>query len=95
MCGKKKKVKGDSKFRVTIKGIAFDPGDIALFVCSLEDSDYFCNVIPSYTRDLKQKVNFSGMKDQGAMSEFALECYLANYVRKQDTAASGVRDSNF
>ncbi len=92
---KKKKIKGDSKFKVTIKGVAFDPGDIALFVCSLEDSEYFCNVIPSYTRDLKQKVKFSGTKDQGSMSEFALECYLANYVKKQDTVASEVKGSDF
>jgi hypothetical protein len=42
---------GGVRFKVVINGIAADSSDVAAFVCKLEDSPYFCQVYPSYSRN--------------------------------------------
>ena len=41
---------GDVRFRVVIGGVAADMGDVAALICMLEDSPYFCQVVPSFSR---------------------------------------------
>ena len=69
---------GNVRFKIIIKGIAFAQGDVAGFICKLEDSPYFCNVIPSYTRNVKAKVGTLFCAKGYQISEFELSCYLAN-----------------
>ncbi len=42
---------GDVRFRVVISGVAADGGDVAALICNLEDSPYFCQVVPSFSRN--------------------------------------------
>ena len=50
MNGKQKLPLGDVRFRVVIGGVAADMGDVAALICMLEDSPYFCQVVPSFSR---------------------------------------------
>ena len=76
---------GDIRFKIAISGYAADSSDVAKLVCKLEDSSYFCNVYPTFSRntDLGGKVIFSGNIDQ--LSEFEIVCYLANYRQKKNS----------
>lgn len=42
---------GDVRFRVVLSGVAADAGDVAALICKLEDSPYFCQVVPSFSRN--------------------------------------------
>ncbi len=46
---------GDVRFKVVICGIAADAGDVASLICRLEDSPYFCQVVPSFSRNAQVK----------------------------------------
>ncbi len=41
---------GDVRFRVVISGVAADSSHVAVLICRLEDSPYFCQVVPSFSR---------------------------------------------
>jgi hypothetical protein len=83
---------GDVRFRVVIAGVAADAGDVAALICKLEDSPYFCQVIPSFSRSatielnratpapaLRDVTDVAGTKGTVQVSEFEMNCYLANY----------------
>ncbi|MHC4072063.1 MAG: hypothetical protein ACYSWW_07845 [Planctomycetota bacterium] len=94
---------GDVRFKVVIAGVAADAGDVAALICKLEDSPYFCQVIPSFSRsatvdfdratpapafrvvtDADKTTPETGNRVRGAkgtvqVSEFEMNCYLANY----------------
>ena len=89
---------GDVRFRIVISGVAADGGNVAALICKLEDSPYFCQVVPSFSRNavintsgkpyLNSKTkddntNRSVQKNEGdgqiQVSEFEINCYLANY----------------
>jgi len=67
---------GDVRFKVVIGGVAADAGDVAALICKLEDSPYFCQVYPSFSRNRKIKVRAG---EDLQVSEFEISCYLANY----------------
>jgi hypothetical protein len=46
---------GDVRFKVVIRGIAADAGDVASLICRLEDSPYFCQVVPLFSRNAQVK----------------------------------------
>ena len=50
MNGKQELPLGDVRFRVVIGGVAADASDVAALICSLEDSPYFYQVVPSFSR---------------------------------------------
>ncbi|MCD4831223.1 MAG: hypothetical protein K8R02_05360 [Anaerohalosphaeraceae bacterium] len=62
---------GKFRYSVIISGVAAGAAEVAQLISSLEDSDYFMQVIPGYSRN----VTIAGC--QG--SEFEISCYLANY----------------
>lgn len=83
---------GDVRFKVVIKGIAADASDAADLVCKLEDSPYFRQVYPLYSRNIKVQIAKSSIEDVPITdqsfakiesgfqaSEFEISCYLANY----------------
>jgi hypothetical protein len=39
---------GDVRFRVVICGIAANGSDVTALICKLEDSPYFCRIVPSF-----------------------------------------------
>ena len=50
MSGKQELPLGDVRFRVVISGVAVDASDVAALICMLEDSPYFSQVVPSFSR---------------------------------------------
>jgi hypothetical protein len=81
---------GDVRFKVLINGVASDVSNVAALVCRLEDSPYFCQVLPLFTRnkEVKTAANIRGEKLQ--VSEFEISCILANY--QQDEPYSAMAD---
>ena len=59
--------------KVTIAGIAAEGSDVASLISKLEESPWFCRVIPGYSRSKETK----GV----ATMEFEIGCYVANYVQ--------------
>ncbi|MBN2272648.1 MAG: hypothetical protein JXN61_18690 [Sedimentisphaerales bacterium] len=83
---------GDVRFKVVIGGVAPESSDVAALICRLEDSPYFFNVVPSYSRNTVIRPVRSSVRRSSAVetsggkaatdiraSEFEVSCYLANY----------------
>ena len=62
----------DYKFKVHIVGLAENAENVAGLISSLENSQYFTNVIPGLMQNEKDSSNTS----------FQIDCYIANYVEK-------------
>ena len=41
----------DVRFKVVIAGVAADAVDVGTLICKLDDSPYFCQVVPSFSRN--------------------------------------------
>jgi hypothetical protein len=82
---------GDVRFKVLINGIASDANDVATLICKLEDSLYFCQVLPLFMRskEMKAAANTEGGKFQ--VSEFEISCNLANYRQEEPYFAKGAQ----
>ena len=74
---------GDVRFKVVINGIAADASEVAELVCKLEDSPYFRQVYPSFSRNIEVKITGGPVADSYKVSEFEIVCYLANYREEQ------------
>jgi len=70
---------GNVRFKVVIKGIALNASDVAELICRLEDSPYFCQVVPSFSRNIKTKTGSGPDAMSNQVSEFEISCYLSNY----------------
>lgn len=66
----------DVRFKVLISGVATNAGDIAELICKFEESPYFCQVYPLFSRNREMKLT---TKKNFQVSEFEISCYLANY----------------
>jgi hypothetical protein len=76
------RVIGNVRFKVTIGGIATDASDVAKLICKLENSPYFFQVVPLYSRDTK--TNVSGrITGSYRLNEFQINCYLENYYERK------------
>jgi len=64
------------RYKIVINGIASDGADVAALICNLEDSAYFRQVKPLYTRNFKHRAR-QGENEMN--TEFEINCYLANY----------------
>jgi hypothetical protein len=89
--GKEAPPLGDVRFKVLINGVASDASDVAALICKLEDSPYFCQVIPLFTRNKEMNPappRGAGMKtakvggEKFQVSEFEINCNLANYQQE-------------
>ncbi len=73
--GSKMDFLGESiRHKVVLAGVAADAEEVAKLVCNLEESDYFCEVTPSFSRN-KEIDNYNS-------SEFEISCYIANYIER-------------
>lgn len=84
--GKETALLGDVRFKVVISGVASDGSDVAELICKLEDSPYFCQVIPSFSRNIEVKAGARGAGKNLQVSEFEISCYLANYREEESEA---------
>jgi hypothetical protein len=87
--GREAKGLADVRFRVTLNGVASEPKNVAELICSIEDSPYFFQVIPSYSRNREIKGGSKTEQDAFQVSEFEIVCYLANYTELKES--SGVK----
>ncbi|MHC4500540.1 MAG: hypothetical protein ACYS21_15680 [Planctomycetota bacterium] len=83
---------GDVRFRVMISGVASDAGDVAELICKLEESPYFCQIIPSYSRNKQMKVRQNRARQDLQVSEFEIVCYLANYRQQEPNFAGSAQN---
>jgi len=88
---------GQVKFKVVIAGVAADAADVAALICRLEDSAYFFQVVPMFSRDRQispplaaaaaesDRVELAGPQAARTIdaSEFEISCYLANYRQEK------------
>jgi Tfp pilus assembly protein PilN len=81
---KTKEKPSQNRFRVSINGIASDAASVAELIVRLENSPYFTQVIPSYSRNKQVSENTSRASQQYQVSEFEISCYLANYKEKNN-----------
>jgi hypothetical protein len=78
---------GYTRFRITLAGVAAHPSDVADLVCRLDQSSYFRQVSPSFSRGAKLPPGGETTPGDKAgkspemldVTEFELSCYLANY----------------
>ena len=70
---------GSVRFAITMSGIAADAGKVADLICRLEESPYFCQVVPLYTEDKKNQSGNIFAGDRSQITEFEIGCFLANY----------------
>ncbi len=78
---------GHVRFKVVIAGVAADAIDVAALICKLEDSPYFCEVVPSFSQSAEVEAESTppttgtipGAGASIPVSEFEIHCYLANY----------------
>ena len=85
--GKEELFLSDVRYKVVLGGIAAESSEVGRFICSLEDSPYFCSVYPSFTRNRHIKLATgstgrisSGQGENLQVSEFEICCYLANFI---------------
>jgi len=85
-----------SRFRVIISGVACDATNVAELIVRLENSSYFSQVIPSYSRNNQITDRASKGSKQYQISEFEISCYLANYKEKdsQEFSKTGSEQGN-
>jgi len=81
--GKEATLLGDVRFKVVINGVASEASGVARLICKLEDSPYFCQVIPSFSRNSKLKVGDKTDVRNLKVTDFEISCYLANYVQDE------------
>ncbi len=70
---------GDVRFKVVMNGIAVNGSDVAELICKLEDSAYFSQVIPSFSRNTTVRTEGRPAEGELQVTEFEMSCYLANY----------------
>ena len=68
----------DSRFKISIAGIAAQPSDVAELISRLESSPYFCQVMPGFSKNVS--------KNDVQVTNFEIDCFLANYVQKKQGA---------
>lgn len=64
---------GNVKFKVVIGGVAVDASYVAALICKLEDSPYFCQVVPSFSRnsDLEKFSGYSTVPGKDAAARLS------------------------
>jgi len=95
---------GACRFKVVIDGVASDSSNVGDLICKLEDSPYFCQVYPSFSRN--KDVTAAGAAANKAVStksagrvgekyqvsEFEIVCYLANYLEESSRGSKDTKD---
>jgi len=78
---------GHVRFKIVIAGIAADATNVPTLIRMLEDSPYFCQVVPSFSQSgtvhaQSDSATSGGVPNAGTnipVTEFEIHCYLANY----------------
>ncbi|MDD5134197.1 MAG: hypothetical protein PHP01_02145 [Phycisphaerae bacterium] len=71
---KSKSFSNNARFKIVFSGLASDAAQVAETLNKLEQSDYFFQVIPGFSRNTNL--------GQRQVCEFEMTCYLSNYIVK-------------
>lgn len=74
---------GSVRFRIVLRGIADETGDVSKLMRRMDESEYFHAVSLSFSRNRKIKVTTNQGDEQREVSEFEITCYLANYFTEE------------
>jgi len=83
---------GDVRFKVVTRGLASQSSEVAKLICRLEESPYFCQVIPSFSRNTTVKTGRGGAAGELPVSEFEISFYISNYKGAEVYAGIEERD---
>ncbi|MHC4187493.1 MAG: hypothetical protein ACYSRQ_04795, partial [Planctomycetota bacterium] len=86
---------GDVKFKIILRGMATNASVVAELICRLEDSPYFFNVIPSFSRNKELRTGRNSTLERQDVSEFEINCYLANYQLDESTVVKKGATDNY
>lgn len=75
--------RGPLLFHIRLNGIASDASDVAILICSLEDSNYFNKVVPVFSRSTNNSKTKNSSQNNSAKTEFEISCNIANYLNRQ------------
>jgi len=64
----------NTRMRLIITGLAKDAANVTQLISNLENSDYFCQVIPCFSRNSKTPIGNINA------TEFEITCFVANYI---------------
>ncbi len=73
---------GDVRYKILVSGIAADAGNVADLICALDESPYFTQVTPLYSRHKMLNLTGNLRNEKLEITEFELRLYLANYQKK-------------
>ena len=65
----------DTVLKVVVTGIAVNGSDVASLISGLEDSPYFCRIIPGFSRSRAMR--------KSMVTEFEISCYVADFVERK------------
>ncbi len=82
---------GDVKFKVVIGGVAVDASYVAALICKLEDSPYFCQVVPSFSRN----ADFEKLSGYSAVPRTDAAARLPNAERSDQKTENKMQISEF
>ena len=82
-----KTCEGNIKFKISLNGIASQAGKVADLICKLEESPYFFQAAPSFSRNITVSSGRQGQPEYYA-AEFEISCYLANFSESSAAAAN-------
>ncbi len=80
--GKKRAPLGDVRFKLVLSGVAADASEVAELICRLEESRYFRQVYPSFSRSVKMKTSSNAAGESLQVTKFEISCHLANYQQE-------------
>lgn len=79
---KKRTPLGDVRFKVVLSGVAADASEVAELICRLEESRYFRQVYPLFSRSVEMKTSNSAAGENLNVTKFEISCHLANYEQE-------------
>jgi len=69
----------DSFTKVVLAGIAADAADVAALIAAMENSSYFCRIIPEYSRNKEVRGYLA--------TEFQITAHVADYILTSESAS--------
>lgn len=68
-------VEEDMVLKVVVAGVAANASSVAQLISKLEDSSYFCRIIPGFSRTKEIK--------ESMVTEFEISCYVADFIENK------------
>ncbi len=85
--GREKTMTGDIRYKVVIRGVTVDASDMAQMISQMEDSGYFTQIYPSFSRNTEIQVKTESADARYQANEFEMNCYLANFEMTESATA--------